>query len=174
MAVMEHSKSIGSLIKDLNEQKNEENKTNDANDKNEEKKQDLTQEERQNLAAYYYYLSLASLSAVTSTVASSVYQRLPTKESIASLGSSVSNIMRYGVYTEYIFCLNFSFFLHFVFKKFRRSKNNSPNNELNSPNKNDKNDKNDDRSSTSWLRNIQKLISNTKAEKEAIDRVQFA
>eukprot|EP01084_Bolivina_argentea_P094110 169189_1 len=133
MAVMEHSKSIGSLITNLDDnQQQQQHLIHKKDDKEEKQSDSMSQEDRRNLAAYYYYLSLASLSAVTSTVASSVYQHLPSKESIATLGSSVSAMLR-------------------------RSNDNSPDNELNA---------NDVRPSTSWIKHLQKLMTNSKAEKQ--------
>ena len=109
MAVMEHSKSIGGLINDLenNEKKNNDNDNNakQTDEKSENKStEELSQEDRQNLAAYYYYLSLASLANMTSTVASSVYKALPSKESISSIKDSVAAMIRYDYIYLYFLC----------------------------------------------------------------------
>eukprot|EP01083_Nonionella_stella_P003002 8559_1 len=76
IAVMENATPIGELMRDLNKKFATEN--------------DKLNAEQQSLTAYYYYASLASLSAATKTVASSVYERLPSKEEIASVSSSTS------------------------------------------------------------------------------------
>ena len=84
---MNHKQDIHNLMNDLNKQIGTETSGN-----NEQK---LNDEEQQSLTEYYYYLSLASLSAVTTSVASSVYQHLPSKESISS---SVQSIMKLRVH----------------------------------------------------------------------------
>ena len=83
LAVMEHKKEVTHLMQDLNQRT--EKQTNDGS-------QSVTEDE-QSLAAYYYYLSLASLSAVTTSVASSVYHHLPSKEQISSTVSSIPSLM---------------------------------------------------------------------------------
>eukprot|EP01083_Nonionella_stella_P217869 781818_1 len=123
MAVMQHSKSVGELMKDLN--KNFECKS-DINNSN------VTEQQKQSLTAYYYYLSLASISAATTSIASSVYQSLPSKQQISS---TVQSIIK------------------------------TKDNEINS------NSFNNDTEKPSWFEHLQKLISNTKQEKEAIDRL---
>jgi len=133
LAVMENSKEIGDLLHDVN--RRFEPKTDDENG------QTLT-EEQQSLTAYYYYLSLASLSAVTSTVASSVYHHLPSRERIST---TVKSIIRP---TD--------------------GSSNSDNAQQNTDN--------DSRPSMShlsmsWIKHLQKLVSNTKEEKAAIDRL---
>ena len=85
MAVMKHSKSVGDLMKDLNKRSDADSKTKDKDEEH----------DQQSLTAYYYYLSLASLSSMTSTVASSVYQHLPSKEQIRSSVESMSSMIPY-------------------------------------------------------------------------------
>eukprot|EP00486_Rosalina_sp_Unknown_P016587 CAMPEP_0201595022 /NCGR_PEP_ID=MMETSP0190_2-20130828/192162_1 /ASSEMBLY_ACC=CAM_ASM_000263 /TAXON_ID=37353 /ORGANISM="Rosalina sp." /LENGTH=655 /DNA_ID=CAMNT_0048054865 /DNA_START=50 /DNA_END=2017 /DNA_ORIENTATION=- len=135
MAVMEHSKEIGDLMQDLNRRFQ---KGTDENGK------PLSQEE-QSLAAYYYYLSLSlgSLASVTSTVATTVYEHLPTKEQLAS----AANTVRTSIISD--------------------DTPDGSNKDPNAPQQPNK----ASMAMGSMMRHLQKLVTNTKAEKEAIDRL---
>eukprot|EP00485_Elphidium_margaritaceum_P003956 CAMPEP_0202686338 /NCGR_PEP_ID=MMETSP1385-20130828/2154_1 /ASSEMBLY_ACC=CAM_ASM_000861 /TAXON_ID=933848 /ORGANISM="Elphidium margaritaceum" /LENGTH=592 /DNA_ID=CAMNT_0049340899 /DNA_START=9 /DNA_END=1787 /DNA_ORIENTATION=+ len=90
LAMMEHSKEIGELIKDVNYRFDADSNTSAADDPN------ALSAQQQSAAAYYAYLSLASLSAVTSTVASSVYQNLPSKERVSASLQSLKKLMAHS------------------------------------------------------------------------------
>ena len=95
MAVMENSQSVGALVNDLNKRFGNLTSTDTQGDT-----KGLTDEQQQSLVDYYYYLSMAGASlkmagSATATVASTVYQNLPSREQVRASMDAVSSMITY-------------------------------------------------------------------------------
>ena len=179
-AVLENSQSVGALVNDLNKRFG----TSSSSAENGNDGKELTDEQQQSLVDYYYYLSMAGASlkmagSATATVASTVYQNLPSKEQVRASMDAVSSMITY-VSCVFVFSVFSNFYIlsfyHFVIFN-RNSPPNSADKEKDPPPnagtlQNQKsNVQRGSALSFGWIQHLQRLMTDTKAEKAAIDRL---